>query len=110
MLAITGYKLSLAIKKIAIGKALEPDIVVAEILKKVLVKGEADRDREYTKFYESLTRLFNTSLTVGYYPRAFRTSITITLRKLGKDPLSPKDYRLIALLNTIGKVIESIIV
>lgn len=110
ILAITGYKLSLIIKKIAIGKALGPDIAVAEILKKALVKGEVDRDREYTKFYDSLTRLFNASLTVSYYPRAFRTSITIALRKLGKDPLSLKGYRPIALLNTIGKVIESIIV
>lgn len=49
-------------------------------------------------------------MQIGYYLRAFRTSITVVLRKLGKDPLSLKGYRLIALLNTIGKVIESVIV
>ncbi len=54
--------------------------------------------------------LFNNSLHLGYYPHHFRDSITISLRKPGKpDYHIPKAYRLIALLNTLGKALDSII-
>lgn len=54
--------------------------------------------------------LFNSSLNLGYYPRHFRDSITISLRKPGKpDYHTPKAYRPIALLNTIGKTFDSIV-
>ena len=46
----------------------------------------------------------------GIHPNNWKTSITVTLRKPGKDDYSkPKSYRPIALLDTIGKVMESII-
>lgn len=54
--------------------------------------------------------LFNNSLHLGYYPHHFRDSITISLRKPGKpDYHIPKAYRPIALLNTPGKALDSII-
>lgn len=54
--------------------------------------------------------LFNSSLHLGYYPRHFRNSITISLRKPGKpDYHIPKAYRPIALLNTLEKTLDSII-
>ena len=57
-----------------------------------------------------LYNIFNSSLRMGYYPTPFRNSVTIALRKPGKDDYSqPKSYRPIALLNTIGKAIEYII-
>lgn len=60
-----------------------------------------------------LNRIFNSSLHLGYYPRHFRDSITIVLRKpVGqeqKDYSFPEPYRPIALLNTISKILESVI-
>ncbi len=54
-------------------------------------------------------RLFSACLELGYHPRAFRTAITVVLRKPGKPDYSdPAAYRPIALLNTIGKVLEAI--
>lgn len=57
-----------------------------------------------------LTRVFNQSLRLGYCPAHFRESTTVVLRKPGKSNYTvPKAYRPIALLNTIGKVMDAII-
>ena len=57
-----------------------------------------------------LTYLFNCSLFSGHCPVHFRESKTVAIRKPGKDDYSdPKSYRPIALLSTIGKVLEGII-
>jgi hypothetical protein len=57
-----------------------------------------------------LTRIFNQSLQLGYCPSHFRESVTVVLRKPGKDDYTiPKAYRPIALLNTIGKIMDAII-
>jgi hypothetical protein len=54
--------------------------------------------------------VFNRSLHLGYYPEHFRESTTVVLRKPGKENYTaPKSYRLIALINTIGKIIDAII-
>lgn len=56
-----------------------------------------------------LTRIFNCSLNLSYCPKHFRCSATIALRKPGKgDYTHPKAYRPIALLNTMGKVMDGI--
>ena len=57
-----------------------------------------------------LTRAFNQSLRLGYCPAHFRESTTVVLRKPGKDNYTaPKSYRLIALMNTIGKIMDAVI-
>lgn len=57
----------------------------------------------------SLYRLFNACLEQGYCPAHFQDSVTVALRKPGKeDYRHPKSYRPIALLNTLGKVLEGI--
>ncbi len=56
-----------------------------------------------------LQRIFNVCLTKGYCPEHFRNSVTIVLPKPGKDHSIPKEYRPIALLNTLGKAIEFIL-
>ena len=57
-----------------------------------------------------LEYLFNACLGIGYYPKHFKTSITAVLRKEGKESYqNVKSYRPIALLNTIGKALESIL-
>ncbi|KAJ6133707.1 hypothetical protein N7523_000029 [Penicillium sp. IBT 18751x] len=54
--------------------------------------------------------IFDACLCTGYNPRRFQTSITVTLRKGGpKDYRMPKLYRPVALLNTLGKLLESIV-
>lgn len=56
-----------------------------------------------------LLKLFNACLQEGYFPAHFKESITIVLRKQGKDDYTqPKSYRPIALLNTLGKALEAI--
>ncbi|KAI3545670.1 zinc knuckle [Colletotrichum abscissum] len=57
-----------------------------------------------------LVRIFNQSLRLGYCPQHFRKSTTVVLRKPGKDNYTvPKAYRPIALLNTVGKIMDAII-
>jgi hypothetical protein len=49
-------------------------------------------------------------MRTGHNPRHFQASITVTLRKGGpRDFRQPKSYRPVALLNTLGKILESII-
>jgi ribonuclease HI len=57
-----------------------------------------------------LATVMNQSLKLRYCPAHFRNSTTVVLRKQGKDNYTtPKAYRPIALLNTIGKVMDAII-
>ena len=64
----------------------------------------------YEVAVRELIELFTACLRIGYYPKEFRRAITIVLLKLGKSDYSdPVVYRPIALLNTLGKVLESII-
>jgi len=54
--------------------------------------------------------LFNKSIQLKYCPTRFKKSITVALRKPGKDDYSqPKSYRPVALMNTIGKVLDTIL-
>jgi len=47
---------------------------------------------------------------IGYYPRLGRSITTVVLRKEGKaDYLIPESYRLIALENTLSKILEKVI-
>jgi len=58
----------------------------------------------------NLGKLFNACLDQGYCPTHFKESITVVLRKPGKDDYTqPKAYRPIALLSTLGKAMETVI-
>lgn len=57
-----------------------------------------------------LQDLYNACLRLHYCPQHFRESITVTLRKPRKSDYGQlKSYRPVALLNTLGKVMESIL-
>ncbi len=58
-----------------------------------------------------LDQIFNDSLSIGYYPAHFKKFIIIILRKErgNKDLISPKNYRPISLLNTVGKIMEAVL-
>jgi hypothetical protein len=59
---------------------------------------------------DHLASIFNQSLHIGYCPAHFRSSTTVVLRKPGKDDYTvPKAYRPIALLNTIGKIMDAVL-
>ncbi|KAJ5195637.1 uncharacterized protein N7498_009075 [Penicillium cinerascens] len=61
-------------------------------------------------FSNIITSIFDACIRTGYNPRHFQSSITVTLRKGGpKDYRQPKSYRPVALLNTLGKLLESVI-
>lgn len=61
-------------------------------------------------FLTPLTHLFNACLDVGHQPAHWKIFTTITLRKPQKPDYSlPKAYRPIALEDTVGKVMESVI-
>lgn len=97
--AVTEKEVKDAIRAAAPFKAPGPD----SIANRALQVGE----RLITKH---LTRIVNYSLRLGYCPSHFRESTTVVLRKPGKDNYTvPKAYQPIALLNTVGKVMDAII-
>lgn len=54
--------------------------------------------------------LFNQYMELGFYPKHFRKSITVILKKVGKkDYTIFKAYRPVALFNVLNKTVESII-
>ena len=97
--SITEAEIERAIRKTAPRKMPGPDGITNGILQKVL-----------DLILPTLHRLFNASWQAGYFPQHFRQSITVVLRKPGKDDYTQvKAYRPIALLNTIGKALEAVI-
>jgi ribonuclease HI len=57
-----------------------------------------------------LHKIFNACLRFDFFPKHFKEAITVVLRKQGKDDYTQlKSYRLIALLSTLGKALESVI-
>ena len=65
------------------------------------------------QLWKVLAQLTNASFALEHYPRCFRHADTVVLPKLGKSAKAlrtPGGYRPIVLINSIGKVIETIIV
>lgn len=57
-----------------------------------------------------LIYIINISIRLGYCPQHFKQSVSVILRKQGKPDYSePKAYRPIALINTLGKVIDTVL-
>jgi len=57
-----------------------------------------------------IMKLFQACLNQEVHPDAFKKVMTVILRKEGnRDYLSPKIYKLITLLNTLGKALELVI-
>ena len=53
-----------------------------------------------------LTKIFNLTLSTGYFPQKFKTAKLILLPKPGKTGKNPTDYRPISLLEVPGKILE----
>ena len=62
------------------------------------------------KLLGSIRRLFQACLALGHHPRRFKEANTVVLKKPKKaDYSEPKAYRPIALLDTLGKALETVI-
>ncbi|EPS26195.1 hypothetical protein PDE_01131 [Penicillium oxalicum 114-2] len=96
---ITIPEIEKAVRRSSPNKAPGPDGIINSILHQTL-----------DILLPSLHTLFNAYLQHGYCPTHFKDTITVVLRKPGKDDYTqPKAYRPITLLNTLGKAIETII-
>ena len=56
-----------------------------------------------------LVQIFNAALVSHHFPTVWKHDRMISILKLGKDPALPSSYRSISLLDTIGELIEKII-
>ena len=96
---ITAQEIEDAIRKPGPDKAPGPDGITNRILVAAL-----------PALIPTLTQLFNRCLELGHHPPCFKESITVALTKPGKGDYGiAKAYRPIALLNTIGKALESVV-
>jgi len=96
---ITERQIETAIAKLGPHKAPGPDGITNQVLKKNVgvLKGH-------------ILKIVQTSLNTGHFPSPFKNTLTIVLRKPNKpDYTKAKAYRPIALENTIGKIIESVV-
>jgi hypothetical protein len=63
-----------------------------------------------SRFIPLITAIFDPCLRIGHNPKHFQTSTTVTLRKAGpRDYRLPKSYPPVALLNTLERILESIV-
>ncbi|KAJ5720222.1 uncharacterized protein N7483_008156 [Penicillium malachiteum] len=99
---ITEQEVGDVIRRAPPDKAPGPDMISNRIWK-LLVSG-------CDQFIRILTSIFDACIRTGYNPRHFQESTTVTLRKGGpRDYLMPKSYRPIALMNTLGKLLEAVV-
>jgi hypothetical protein len=56
-----------------------------------------------------LVQIFNAILHIHHFPTAWKHARVISVLKPGTDPALPSSYRLICLLDTIGKLFEKIL-
>lgn len=56
-----------------------------------------------------LTNIVNGCIRLGYFPENWKLVIIITIPKPDKDPLLPVNYRPIALLSSLSKILEKVI-
>jgi ribonuclease HI len=99
--SITAQEIQEAVRGAKAGKAPGEDGIPNSLWHKLI---------EIPVILETLLQLFNACIRTGYNPSHFQRSITVVLRKQGKgDYQLAKSYRPVALLNTLGKFLESVI-
>ena len=95
---LTEKEVTTAITAASKDKAPGPDGIPNRVLQRVVSMAS-----------ELLTQIFQACLDQGIHPTQWKEATTIILRKPGKDDYTdPSAYRPIALLNTLGKALESI--
>ena len=95
---ITMTQIERAVNKTAPKKAPGPDEISNLVVKKT-----------FNTTQQHLLALVRASFNLAYFPKIFKHSTTVILRKPSKpDYTKPNAYRPIALESTIGKILESI--
>jgi len=95
---VTIRQIRNAVEKLAPEKAPRPDEIANIVIQKTLPLIE-----------QHLQALMQASIDLGHFPKPFKQTNTVVLRKPGKpDYTVTKAYRPIALENTLGKVLESV--
>ncbi|KAJ5096493.1 hypothetical protein NUU61_005849 [Penicillium alfredii] len=103
---VTATEVQRAIHRPGAFKAAGPDDIPNRILQAAAPTDQHTID----PLSPVLANLFNSWLSIGYCPQHFREAKTVALRNPGKDVYSkPKSYRPIALLNTVGRVLEGVL-
>lgn len=95
---ISHKNLKMAIRSFSNNKAPGPDGISYLLLKKLPRKAQVQ-----------LLYLINAIVRIQYFPIAWKEAIVIPIYKVGKDATKPGSYRPIALLNTMAKVSEKLI-
>jgi hypothetical protein len=81
------------------GKTPSPDCITQEII-----------SRAFQVAPNWFFKVYSILIDIGYHPKTWKQATRVILKKLGKpDYLNPKAYRVIALLNCLGKVSERIL-
>jgi ribonuclease HI len=103
---INDTEVRAAIKKAPPNKAPGYDALPNQVWRVLAKPGS----RSEKRFIPLLTAIFDACVRIGHNPQHFQTSVTVTLRKAGpRDYRVPKSYRPVALLNTLGKILEAIV-
>ena len=90
-----------ALKACSNVSAPDPDHITWQHLKLILANNT---------YAVGILSLANTCLSLLYWPRHFKESVSVIIPKLGKLAYdTPKAFRPIVLLNTLGKLIEKMI-
>lgn len=79
-------------------KAPGPDGISFQIIQKI-----------YPALEERFYNLFRILISRGYHPICWREAIGVVLKKPNRNATIPKGYRIISLLNCMGKIAEKII-
>ncbi|KAJ6032617.1 hypothetical protein N7540_003349 [Penicillium herquei] len=99
---ITVQEISDVIRRALPDKAPRPDAIPNRVWKLLLSGCSLCGDL--------LTSIFDACVCLGYNPYHFQESTTVILRKGGpRDYRLPKSYRLIVLMNTLGKLLEAVV-
>ena len=95
---ITNWEMTVAINKMKVGKAAGPDNIPVSAIK------------EFTPIIVSiLTKIANSSLRLGHYPKCFKEATCIVIPKPNKKSYrEASSYRPISLLNHLSKLIETV--
>jgi len=95
---VTRNEIKTAIFTSSIKKAAGPDAISFLILQKI-----------YSVLEERFYKLYKALIQFGYHPKCWKEAVGVIIRKGNRKATIPKSYRVVSLLNCMGKVAEKII-
>ncbi|KAJ5288337.1 hypothetical protein N7508_011112 [Penicillium antarcticum] len=98
METITKHEIEVALMRMASWKAPGPDALPVVVWQQM-----------WPTVKHWVVEIFQASLRLGYFPRAWKVAKIVVIPKGGRDSSLPKSYRPISLLATLGKVLEAVV-